>query len=213
MSRQRPVLLSRRLTQLLIGLVLFGSGIGLMVRARIGVPPWDVLSTGVAAKTDIPFGIVTVIVSAAVLLLWIPLKEKPGLGTVLNAILVGLCAQVVYDLIPDTDSLYVRIPEFIVGLCVLALATGLYIGAQFGAGPRDGLMTGLHRITGKPIWVVRTALEVGVLLIGWVLGGDVGLGTLAFALGVGPLSEYPMRWFDLRKRILAAVERRDDGHR
>lgn len=213
MQRHFPVLLGRRLTQLLTGLVLFGVGIGLMVRARVGVPPWDVLSTGIAAQTGIPFGYVTVLVSVAVLILWIPIREKPGLGTVLNTIIVGLVAQVVYDAIPDSASLVVRIPEFLAGLMMLALATGLYIGAQFGAGPRDGLMTGLHRITGKPIWLVRTVLEVSVLLLGWLLGGDVGLGTLAFALTVGPLSEYPMRWFDLRKRILAEIDRRDHGAR
>ncbi len=213
MSFTRPVLFARRFTQLLVGLVLFGVGIGFMVRAQIGVPPWDVLSTGIAAKTGIPFGYVTIIVSVVVLVLWIPIREKPGLGTVLNTFVVGFVAQVVHDVIPYSASLWVRVPEFIVGLLTLALATGLYIGAQFGPGPRDGLMTGLHRITGKPIWVVRTALEVAELVLGWMLGGNVGLGTLAFALLVGPLSAPAMRWFDLRKRILKAIEERDAGSR
>lgn len=211
MGMRRPVLLGRRITQLLIGLLLFGAGIGLMVRAHIGVPPWDVLSTGITAKTGIPFGYVTVIVSVFVLLLWIPIREKPGIGTVLNTLLVGVVAQVVHDVLPYSGALVVRIPMFVVGLLVLALATGLYIGAQFGPGPRDGLMTGLHRITGKPVWVVRTALEVTVLVIGWLLGGDVGFGTLAFAFFIGPLSDPAMRWFDLRQRILDAIEARDAG--
>lgn len=211
MGMRWPVLFRRRITQLLIGLVLFGAGIGFMVRAKIGVPPWDVLATGIMAKTGIPFGYVTVIVSVFVLLLWIPIREKPGIGTVLNTLIVGFVAQIVHDLLPYSEALWVRIPLFTAGLLTIALATGLYIGAQFGPGPRDGLMTGLHRITGKPIWLVRTALEVLVLGAGWLLGGDVGFGTLAFALFIGPLSDPTMRWFDLRQRILEAIEERDMG--
>jgi uncharacterized membrane protein YczE len=182
-----PLRLPRRITQLVIGLVLYGVGLGLMVRAAIGVPPWDVLSQGLVIHTGIPFGIWTNIIGAVVLLLWIPLRQMPGLGTVLNVLMIGPSAQLVLWLLPEQESLWIRIPLFVVGLLAVAVASGLYIGASLGPGPRDGLMTGLHRRTGVRIWIVRTGIEVVVLAIGWILGGNVGIGTLAFALLIGPM--------------------------
>ncbi|GAA3946258.1 hypothetical protein [Microbacterium soli] len=189
--------LRRRVPQLLIGLFLYGIGIAFIIRGVIGAAPWDVLSQGIATHIPLTFGTITVIVSGIVLLMWIPLRQRLGIGTVLNALLVGPAADVGFLLIPVVDALWVRILFFAVGLTILAAATGLYIGARFGPGPRDGLMTGLHTVTGRPIWVVRTALEVTVVLIGWLLGGDVGVGTLAFALLVGPLCQFFMRVFDV----------------
>ena len=176
-----------RFAQLLVGLVFYGFGIALMVRAAIGVPPWDVLSQGVSRVTGLPFGLTTNLIGAAVLLLWIPIRQRPGLGTVLNVLIIGPSAQLGLWLVPELESLLVRIPGFVGGLMLVAIATGLYIGANHGPGPRDGLMTGVHRRTGWPIWIVRTAIEVTVLTVGWLLGGNVGLGTLAFALLIGPM--------------------------
>nr|WP_136055823.1 hypothetical protein [Microbacterium sp. K24] len=188
----------RRITQLLVGLFLYGIGIAFIVRGMIGAAPWDVLTQGIARHVPLSFGVITILVSIVVLLLWIPIRQKPGIGTVLNALLVGPAADVGFLLIPETDALWVRILFFVIGLLVLSGATGLYIGAAFGPGPRDGLMTGLHRRTGWPIWVVRTGLEVMVVVVGWALGGNVGVGTLAFALLVGPLCQYFLRLFAIR---------------
>lgn len=179
--------LTRRIGQLLVGLFLYGFGIALMVRGAIGVAPWDVLSQGIALQTGLPFGLVTNIVGGVVLLLWIPIRQRPGIGTVLNVLLVGPSAQVGLWVIPEVDDLFSRVVLFAGGLAMVALATGLYIGARFGPGPRDGLMTGIHRKYGWKIWIVRTGLEVTVLTIGWLLGGNVGIGTLAFALLIGPM--------------------------
>lgn len=171
----------------MLGLVMFGVGITLMLRGAVGVPPWDVLAQGLALHTVIPFGFWTNIIGFAVLLLWIPLRERIRVGTVLNALVVGPVAQVGLWLLPEQESLWVRIPMFIGGMLIVAVGTGFYLGAQLGAGPRDGVMTGLHRRFGLPIWVARTGIEVVVLAAGWLLGGNVGLGTLAFALLIGPL--------------------------
>jgi uncharacterized membrane protein YczE len=179
--------LAARLPQLVAGLFLYGIGLALMVRAGIGVAPWDVLSQGIALQTGLSFGLVTNLVGAAVLLLWIPIRQRPGLGTVLNVLMIGTSAEVGLWLIPVVEELGPRVLLFAAGLLLTAIATGLYIGARFGPGPRDGLMTGIHRRWGWRIWIVRTAIEVTVLTIGWLLGGDVGVGTLAFALLIGPL--------------------------
>ncbi|MET1042767.1 MAG: hypothetical protein ABWX59_01445 [Microbacteriaceae bacterium] len=183
----------RRILQLAVGLFLYGIGIALMLRAAIGVAPWDVLSQGIAKQTGWSFGLIVVLTSFVVLLIWIPIRQKPGLGTVANALLVGPAAEVGLWLIPAQTHPVLQILSFAAGLAVVAVATGLYIGARFGPGPRDGLMTGLHRVTGWPIWVVRTGIEVTVLAIGWLLGGNVGLGTVAFALLIGPMAQPMMR--------------------
>lgn len=178
---------TRRIVQLMIGLFLYGIGIALMLRAEIGVSPWDVLSQGIMLQSGIAFGTVTVIVSVFVLLLWIPIRQKPGVGSVLNAILVGPFADIGLAVLHTPDTLLGKAVLMLLGIVTIGFATGLYIGARYGPGPRDGLMTGLHRVTGWPIWVVRTGIEVIVLTIGWILGGTVGVGTLAFALLIGPL--------------------------
>jgi uncharacterized membrane protein YczE len=185
----------RRTVQLLLGLFLYGVALALIVRAAIGVAPWDVLTQGISLKTGWGFGAITIGVGIVVLLFWIPLKQKPGVGTVLNVLLVGPSADVGLWLIPENLDLWIRILMFPAGLFVLALATGLYIGARFGAGPRDGLMTGIHERTGWPIWVGRTGVEVFVLAAGWILGGNVGVGTVLFALLVGPLCNLTIPWF------------------
>jgi len=190
----------RRVPQLLVGLFLYGIGIAFIVRGVLGAAPWDVLTQGIATHLPLSFGTITIIVSGIVLLMWIPLRQKPGVGTVLNALLVGPAADVGFLIIPETDVLWLRVIFFTIGLIVLAGATGMYIGTHFGPGPRDGLMTGLHRVTGRPIWLVRTALEVSVVLVGWLLGGNVGLGTVAFALLVGPMCQFFMRVFEVRLR-------------
>ncbi len=179
--------MTRRITQLLVGLFLYGFGIALMIRGAIGVAPWDVLTQGIALQTGWSFGLITNVVGVLVLLLWIPIRQKPGIGTVLNVLLVGPSAQVGLWIIPEIDDLFSRVVLFAGGLAMVAIATGLYIGARFGPGPRDGLMTGIHRRWGWKIWIVRTAIEVTVLTIGWLLGGNVGIGTLAFALLIGPM--------------------------
>jgi uncharacterized membrane protein YczE len=130
-----------------------------------------------------------------VLLLWIPLRQKPGIGTIANALLVGPSADIGLYLIPETDVLWVRVVYILSGILMVGFATGLYIGSRFGPGPRDGLMTGLHRVTGRPIWAIRTLLEASVVVLGWLLGGTVGLGTVAFALLIGPVCQYFMRIF------------------
>ena len=193
-----------RIVQLLVGLFLYGVALGLMVRGGIGVAPWDVLALGVSGQTGIGYGVVTVLVSVLVLLLWIPLRQRVGLGTLLNALLVGPSADLALAVIPAPTSIWVGAPMFVAGLLLLAFATGLYIAADFGPGPRDGLMTGLVGRTGWPVWLVRTLIEGSVLLIGFLLGGPVGVGTVLFAFGVGPLIGWFLPW---TTRVRAARSR------
>jgi len=192
-----PERVIRRSLQLLLGLFLFGIGISLMVRGALGTAPWDVLTLGLIRHLPVSFGMMTILLSIVVLLCWIPLRERPGIGTLLNAVLVGPSADVGLALLPQTESLWIRVPYLAAGVVVIGLATGLYIGARFGPGPRDGLMTGLHRVTRMPIWIARTALEVTVVLIGWLLGGNVGFGTLLFALTIGPICQFFLRVFNI----------------
>jgi uncharacterized membrane protein YczE len=182
----------RRILQLLIGLFLYGIAISMMVQASIGIAPWDVLTQGLSKVTHIPFGWMTNLIGLVVLLFWIPIRQKPGIGTLLNVLLIGPSAQLGLALIPVQTVLWAQILWFVGGLILLAIATGLYIGARLGPGPRDGLMTGIHRRTGWRIWIVRSGIEVSVLLIGWALGGDFGVGTIAFALLIGPLVQITM---------------------
>lgn len=184
--------MTRRWFQLLFGLFLYGIAIAMMIRGAIGISPWDVLAQGISIHTGISFGLASVLVSGVVLLLWIPIRQRLGIGTVLNAILIGPAAEFGLWLIPTQHDLLVRILLFGMGLLILGIATGLYIGARFGPGPRDGLMTGIHNRWGVRIWVVRTSIEVTVLVIGWILGGNVGVGTLVFAVTVGPLVHFTM---------------------
>ena len=198
MSRVAGRRLPRRIVQLVVGLFLYGIGIAFIIRGGLGAAPWDVLSQGITLHVPVSFGVVTIAVSVVVLLIWIPIRQKPGVGTLLNAVAVGPSADVGFLVIPVTDQLWLQALFFLIGLTVLAAATGLYIGAHFGPGPRDGLMTGLHHRLGWPIWLVRTLLEVTVVAIGWLLGGVAGIGTIAFALLVGPMCEFFMRVFTVR---------------
>src|SRR5690625_257179 len=196
------VLWVSRFAQLFGGLALYGIGIALMVRGAIGVAPWDVFAQGVALATGLDFGLIIVLTGVSILVLWIPLREPFGIGTVLTALLIGPVAQILLNSFAEPESLLLRILLFALGLITVALATGLYIGAHYGAGPRDGLMTGIHARTGWPIWLVRSVIEVAALTIGWILGGNVGIGTVLFALLIGPLVQKPLQWFDARKRLV-----------
>jgi uncharacterized membrane protein YczE len=179
--------LPRRLTQLALGLVLYGATLAMIIRSTLGNAPWDVLHQGLAVHLPITIGQAVIAMSLVVLLLWIPLREMPGLGTIANSFVVGLVADAVLGVVPAPDDLRVRVLLLLGGVLGNAAATALYIGSQFGPGPRDGLMTGLHRRTGASIFVVRTALEVTVVVIGWLLGGVVGVGTVLYAVAIGPL--------------------------
>lgn len=194
----------RRVLQLLAGLFFYGFSIGMMIRAGLGVSPWDVLAQGTSLQTGIAFGLVTNLIGLVVLLLWIPLRQKPGVGTVLNVLLVGPSAEVGLAVVDEPAELWGQILLFAGGLTLLAVATGLYIGARMGPGPRDGLMTGLHARFDWPLWAVRTGIEVTVLAIGWALGGAVGLGTVAFALLIGPMVNRTVPFFRIPARSAAA---------
>jgi len=182
----RPV---RRLVQLYVGLVLFGASMAIMLRAGLGLNSWDVLHQGISERTGLRFGWVVIAVSAVVLLLWIPLRQRPGLGTISNAIVVGLAVDAFLAILPHTSSMPVRVGALVTGVVLNGVATGLYVGANLGPGPRDGLMTGLAA-RGHSIRVVRTGIEVTVLAIGWVIGGTVGIGTVLYAVSIGPLAHF-----------------------
>lgn len=181
--------LPRRLVQLLLGLALYGVSLALIVRAGLGAAPWDVLHQGLARHLPLTLGQAIIVVSVLVLVLWIPLREVPGLGTVLNAVLVGLAADATLALLGPLEDLALRSVVMVLGVLLNGVATAAYIGAQLGRGPRDGLMTGLHRRTGVSIRLVRTVLEVAVVVIGLLLGGVAGLGTLLYALAIGPVTQ------------------------
>ncbi|MCL1593657.1 MAG: hypothetical protein M3132_04800 [Actinomycetia bacterium] len=179
--------LRRRLPRLLLGLVLFGIGIAVMVVADLGLSPWDVLHQGISRRTGIPIGTMGIITGLLVLLLWIPLRERVGLGTILNVLLIGIVVDLSLLVLPGSvEPLWLRWLLMFSGTVVIAIGSGLYIGVGLGPGPRDGLMTGLAR-RGIPISVARGSIEITVLAIGWLLGGTVGVGTVVFAFGVGPL--------------------------
>ena len=188
-SSPRPLTLSPRpvsLLFLLIGLTLFGLGEALLVAGSIGVSPWTVLAQGVTGVTGWSLGFATFIVSLLVLFCWIPLKQTPGIGTILNTIIIAIVLEYALPYLPRFDSLLLKVAEAVAGVLITGLGAGIYLIANLGAGPRDGLMTGLQRITDLPIAWVRSSLEISVVLIGWLLGGQVGLGTLLFAFGIGP---------------------------
>ncbi|WP_114559485.1 membrane protein YczE [Desertihabitans aurantiacus] len=190
--------LPRRLTQLGLGLVVYGLSLALIIRGALGSAPWDVLHQGVAGRTPLSLGTVIVVVSVLVLLAWVPLRQRPGLGTVANALLVGVATDVFLALLGPLDGLLPRVLALLGGVLLNGLATAAYLGAQFGPGPRDGLMTGLARRTGRSVRSVRTALEVTVVLLGWLLGGTLGLGTVLYALAIGPLTQAALPWFTVR---------------
>lgn len=180
-------MLTRRLVQLFAGLVLYGVSLALLVEAGLGLDPWDVFHQGLSRRLDWSLGAVVAVVGAVVLLLWLPLRQRPGFGTVCNVIVVAISVDLALAVLPEVHGLALRLLALALGIGLNAVATAAYLGAGFGAGPRDGLMTGLVGRTGGSVRVVRTGIEVTVLVVGWVLGGDVGIGTAAYALAIGPL--------------------------
>lgn len=188
---------ARRLGQLLGGQILYGVGIACLVRSDLGLDPWNVLSQGVANRAGLPIGLTSNIIGAFVLLLWFGLRQRPGLGTVANVLVIGFAADLTLLALPEADALLYRVPALVIGVLLIALGTGLYIGAGLGPGPRDGLMTGLHARGVGSIRMIRTALEFTVLLLGWLLGGTVGVGTVLFLLTIGPLVQFFLNRFSL----------------
>ncbi|MFJ5262689.1 YitT family protein [Streptomyces sp. NPDC088387] len=187
--------LTRRLFQLYAGLALYGASSALLVEAGLGLEPWNVLHQGLAERTGLTIGVVSIVIGAAVLLLWIPLRQRPGLGTVSNVFVVGVAMDGTLAALPAAHSLTARVPLMLAGIVLNGAATGLYIAARFGPGPRDGLMTGLHRLTGRSIRLMRTAVEVAVVGTGFALGGTIGVGTLLYAVSIGPLAQLFLRVF------------------
>lgn len=181
--------LARRLPQLFVGLWLYGASLALMVRGALGLAPWDVLHSGFIKHVPITLGQAVVLFSFIVLILWIPLREKPGIGTISNAFVVGIAADATLAVLHEPDALWLRVLLMLGGIVLNALATAMYIGSQFGRGPRDGLMTGFSRRTGLSLRLVRTCLEVVVVVCGLLLGGALGLGTVLYAVAIGPLAQ------------------------
>jgi uncharacterized membrane protein YczE len=177
---------AQRIVRCVGGLVLFGGGVGLQKQAALGLPPWDVFHEGFSETIGWPFGRALILTSFIVLLLWIPLRQRPGLGTLFNAVEIGLVADVVIALVPHPDAMGLRIAMMATGIALVGVGSGFYIGSGLGPGPRDGLMTGLAA-RGWRVSRARTSVEVAVLLIGWLLGGSVGAGTLVFAIVIGPI--------------------------
>jgi uncharacterized membrane protein YczE len=184
-----------RLTQLYAGLLAFGFSSSLLVRGRHGLVPWDVLHQGLARHTGIALGTWSIIVSVAVLALWIPLRERPGLGTISNAIVIGGTIDIVLALMPEVHGSLPRWGCTLGGVLLNGVATGMYIGAGLGPGPRDGLMTGLARRSGRSLRLVRTGIEAAVLIVGWLIGGTVGVGTVVYLLAIGPLAHVFVPFF------------------
>lgn len=187
----------RRLVQLYLGLVLYGASGAAILTAGLGVDPWDVLHQGLSRQTGIGVGIWVCLVGALVLLLWIPLRQRPGLGTISNVIVVGLVIELVLATTETPDGLAARWTLLLGGVLFNGVATGMYIGARFGPGPRDGLMTGYVALRGGSLRAVRTTIEIVVLAVGFALGGSVGIGTLVYALGIGPLAHVFVPLFEV----------------
>ena len=193
-----------RLVQLAVGLVLLGTSASLLVLSNTGVTPWDVFHQGLARHTGIQIGTWSILVAVAILTFWIPLRERPGVGTIGNTILLGLTMNVVLGLVPEVHGSAARWSCCLGGIVLNGVATGIYIGAGLGAGPRDGLMTGLARRTGRSLRLVRTVIEVAVLGLGWFLGGTVGVGTVLYVLAIGPLAHHFVPLFSRRERVTPA---------
>jgi len=189
----------RRLASLLVGLVVFGAGEACLVASALGNSPWSVFAQGIAHQTPLSIGEATVAMSFVLLVLWVPLRQRPGLGTIANAVVIGLAIDAVLALLPGHAPLAVRYGEVAAGIALVATGSAFYLGAALGPGPRDGLMTGVHRITGRPIAVVRACIELTAMAFGIVLGGRFGIGTVAFALAVGPSVAFALRLAGVRR--------------
>jgi uncharacterized membrane protein YczE len=192
-----------RLPALTVGLILFGCGIALMVEAGLGLGPWEALNQGIARQTGLEIGTVSILLGIPILVLWWPLGERPGIGTLLNVLLIGTSTNIAIGLLPTppADAAVVRFAVMVAGVVVIAIGSGLYLSTDLGAGPRDGLMTGASRRFGWSIRRARTAIELTVLVVGAALGGTVGLGTVLFALGIGPLLQVALGAFDRDGRV------------
>lgn len=191
--------MTRRLAQLVLGLWLYGATMALMVESGLGLDPWDVFHEGLTHHLPLTFGQVVILVGAVVLLLWVPLRQRPGIGTVLNVLLIGVAVDVTLAWLPTPDHLAVQVTFLMLGVVGNGLAGALYIGADLGTGPRDGLWTGLVRRTGRSVRLVRTALELIVLLVGFALGGTVGIGTVVYALVIGPVVQLFLALVQVRR--------------
>ncbi|MFR9730360.1 YczE/YyaS/YitT family protein [Saccharopolyspora sp. MS10] len=183
-----------RLAQLFAGLALYGTSMALMVRAEIGLSPWDVLHDGMTQRLDWSFGAITALTSVLVLALWVPLRQRPGIGTVANVVVIALSVDLVLGVLPPAHALPWQLTLIISGVVLNGLATAIYVGARLGPGPRDGLMTGLHARTGWSVRLVRSGIEVGVLVVGWFLGGSAGLGTVLYAVSIGAITQFFLPW-------------------
>ncbi len=183
----------QRWFKLLTGLILFGIGIALMKQSQLGLSPWEVLHDGISKVSGIEIGMVSILIGIVVLLLWIPMREKPGIGTILNILIVGNVTDLTLTFLPISNQLPMQLIWLVVGLLMIGLASALYLSSRLGAGPRDGLMMALYRQTSFSIRLIRSVMEVGVLLIGWLLHGTIGIGTLAFAFGIGPIIQFMFR--------------------
>ncbi|MDP9421717.1 MAG: hypothetical protein M3Q19_02595 [Pseudomonadota bacterium] len=198
--------MTRRLIQLFLGLALYGFSMGLMIQSNLGLDPWDVFHQGLSEHVGLSFGMIVNIVGAVVLLLWIPIRQRPGIGTIANVFLIGTFADVSLWLLPVAQSLPLAWAMLIGGVVLNGMATGAYIGAGLGPGPRDGLMTGLVKRTGGSVRVIRTSIELTVLGIGWLLGGTVGIGTIVYALGIGPIIHRMMPLFAIVEKPAKPAE-------
>ena len=188
-----------RWVRLIAGLWVFGTGVALMKRAQLGLGPWDVLGDGLSILSGLQLGTVTIMVGACVLLLWLFIKERPGIGTVANILLIGLAVNATLAMVPDSDNLVLRVIGLLGGVLLVGFGSAVYLSAKLGAGPRDGLMMGLHRKYGYSIQATRTSIELVVLAIGWLLGGTVGVGTLVFAFGIGPVVQFMMKLLGVKR--------------
>ncbi len=190
----------KRLLRLNIGLMIYGMALSMVVNAKIGVPPWDVLAQGISYQLNTSYGVASIIVSVFVLISWIPLKVKPGVGSIMNALLIGLWMDFWTPFTPIFSEYWQNLAMFCLGTATVAFATGLYITSNLGSGPRDGLILGLQKVLGWKVWLVRTIIEVAVLAIGWALGGQVREGTLIFAVTIGYLMQGSLVFFGYKSK-------------
>lgn len=198
-----------RLPGLLAGLVTFGLGISLMVESGLGLGPWEALHQGISVRTGIPIGTVSILLGIPILALWWPLGQRPGIGTLINVAIIGTATNVGNDLIPSQGAVPAQVVMMLAGVVVIGIGSGLYLSADLGPGPRDGLMVGLHRRFGWSIRRARTLVELSALGLGWLLGGTIGIGTLAFAFGIGPVVQVMLGIFDRQGRVAARQDVRD----
>jgi uncharacterized membrane protein YczE len=202
-SRWSPAAVLPRLPGLITGLLLFGLGVAFMAEARMGLGPWEVFHQGIAAQTGLQLGTVSILLGLPILAAWYPLGERPGVGTVLNIVVIGSATNIALGVIPPIDGQPIQLLTMLLGVVTIAAGSGLYLASDLGPGPRDGLMTGLHLRFGLSIRRARTTVEVVVLCLGFVAGGTIGIGTVVFALGIGPLVQLMLRVFDREDRVTA----------